>query len=104
VAKNEQVDRRTDGFVWLSRHSRKADIVAFVRGSRDTPPDWLKTDRVWPKVHRDRAIWKAAHPPSGTPVPSLREIAAQFEEAKEPELRGITVDEAMAMLKARRAA
>lgn len=88
--KNDQVDRRTDGFVWLSRHSRRADIVSFVRGTRDTPPDWLRADRVWPKVQRDRAIWKAAHPPGGAAAPSLREIAAQFKDSKEPELNGIT--------------
>lgn len=68
------VERRVDGFVWLARHARKADIVSFVRGAKDNPPDWLKADRSWPKVARDRAIWKAAHP-DGKQTLSLREAA-----------------------------
>lgn len=73
-AASEPVNRRVDGFVWLARHTRRRDIVAFVRGTKDVPPDWLSEDRVWPKVQRDRAIWKALHPDDGT-SPSLREVS-----------------------------
>lgn len=86
---NRPVTRRVDGFVWLSRHARRTEIVSFVRGTKDSPPDWLKVDRVWPKVRRDRAIWKAAHPDGNTEhvkyhqrKPSLREVAESCKELK----------------------
>lgn len=78
---NRPVTRRVDGFVWLTRHARRTEIVSFVRGTKDNAPDWLKADRVWPKVRRDRAIWKAAHPADGT-NPSLREVAEACKEFK----------------------
>lgn len=71
---SDPVSRRVDGFVWLTRHARRTEIVSYVRGARDVPPEWLREDRAWAKVQRDRAIWKAAHPASG-PQPSLREVA-----------------------------
>ncbi len=77
----EPVSRRVDGFVWLARHSRKVEIVAFVRGTSDKPPDWLRSDRVWPKVERDRAIWKAAHA-NGDKLPSLRDVADSLQPRK----------------------
>jgi hypothetical protein len=74
VAKAGDSTRRLDGFVWLARHSRRRDIVAYVRGGRDAAPEWLKADRVFAKVKRDRAVWQAAHPADGR-TPSLREVA-----------------------------
>lgn len=70
----EPIERRIDGSVWLARHVRRRDIVSYVRGNRDAPPDWLKNDRVWEKVCRDRTVWKAAHPSVG-PERSVREVA-----------------------------
>ena len=71
----ETITRRVDGFMWLAKHSRRPAIVAFVRGVKGTPPDWLAEDRVWPKVKRDRAVWRAAQLGSTAPV-SLRGVAA----------------------------
>jgi len=65
----------------LTRHARRTEIVSFVRGTKDNAPDWLKSDRVWPKVRRDRSIWKAAHPEDGR-KPSLREVAEACKELK----------------------
>lgn len=76
MAKNDgSVTRRVDGFVWLARHARREEIVAYVTGGRDACPDWLKHDRVFVKVQRDRSVWKAAHAGEGGKRASLREIS-----------------------------
>lgn len=66
--------RRVDGFVWLARHARREEIVAFVTGNRDAMPDWMLHDRALNEIKRDRAVWKSAQSDDGK-APSLRTIA-----------------------------
>lgn len=75
MGKVKAIVRRVDGCAWLVKHSRRSEIVKFVCAAGSAPvPAWVHGDAARDKILRDRAVWQAANPPKGEPVPGLREI------------------------------